>query len=76
MMEVYIPVVYNGKQEFLLGCYKHFYESQMACLRDISEFGKIEDLEMYIYLWEVGEEYYKKVYDYDNKKEEWIEKKI
>lgn len=75
-MDVYIPVVYNGKQEFLLGCFEHFYEAQIGCLRDISEFGKIDDLEMYIYQWEVGEEYYKKVYDYDKKKEVWEEKKI
>jgi hypothetical protein len=75
-MEVYIPVVYNGKQDFILGVYEHFYEAQIGCLRDISEFGNIDDLEIYIYQWEVGEEYYSKVFDYEKDKEDWIEEKI
>jgi len=75
-MEVFLPVVYNGNTEHILGVYLNFFEAQMACLRDTSEFGDIDKLEIYIYQWDVGEEYYAKVFDYNIDKEEWIEKKI
>jgi hypothetical protein len=75
-MEVYIPVVFTGKTDNILGVYTEFYQAQMACLADLSEFGVMDDLEVYIYRWEIGDEYYKTVFDYDKKTKEWTEKKI
>jgi hypothetical protein len=72
-MTVFIPVVFNGDHEYILGVYKYFFEAQLAPMNDLSEFGEIDHLEIYIYEWEVGDEQYTKVFDYDKTNQEWIE---
>jgi hypothetical protein len=69
---VYIPVTYNGKTDMILGVYNNIVDAQIVCMGE--ELG--DDLEMYIYEWSVGEEYYDSVFDFEKDTGEWIQKKV